>query len=58
MSIPQDPVILLSYINTLLRDKYPTFEALCDDLDSNAEDIKAKLESINYIYDEKLNKFC
>lgn len=58
MSVPQDPVILLSYINTLLRDKYSTLEVLCDDLDINADEIKAKLGAINYIYDETLNKFC
>ena len=58
MQMPQDPIILLSYVNTLLRDKYPTLEALCDDLNSNADEIKSKLESINYIYDVQLNKFC
>ncbi len=30
--LPQDPVILLSYINTRLRDSYSSLEALCDDL--------------------------
>ena len=32
MSIPNDPAILLSYINTLLRDKYDDLDKLCDDL--------------------------
>ena len=31
--LPQDPNILLSYINTKLRDQYPSLEALCEDLD-------------------------
>ena len=31
--LPQDPNILLSYINTKLRDQYPSLDALCDDLD-------------------------
>ncbi len=30
--LPQDPVILLSHINTRLRDSYSSLEALCDDL--------------------------
>ena len=30
--LPQDPMILLSYLNTKLRDFYPTLDALCDDL--------------------------
>ena len=27
--IPKDPVILLSYVNTQLRDYYDSLEALC-----------------------------
>ena len=27
--IPKDPVILLSYVNTQLRDYYESLEALC-----------------------------
>ncbi|HJB69908.1 MAG TPA: DUF4250 domain-containing protein, partial [Candidatus Flavonifractor avistercoris] len=30
--LPKDPVILLSVINTKLRDFYPSLDALCDDL--------------------------
>ena len=30
--LPQDPMILLSYLNTKLRDFSPTLDALCDDL--------------------------
>ncbi|MCQ4022787.1 MULTISPECIES: DUF4250 domain-containing protein [unclassified Ruminococcus] len=57
MSIPNDPTILLSYINTQLRDFYPSLEelgaALCVDL----EEIKSKLASIDYEYDAALNRF-
>jgi len=28
--IPQDPVILYSYINTMLRDKYPSLKEFCE----------------------------
>ncbi len=55
--LPNDPVILLSVINTKLRDFYPSLDALCDDLDENREQIEDKLKSIDYIYDEKQNKF-
>ncbi len=57
MSIPNDPFILLSYINTQLRDNYPSFEELCKSLSVDADEIKAKLESIDYKYDEQNNKF-
>ena len=56
--LPSDPVMLLSYINTQLRDKYNSLDALCDDMDVSAEDIKSKLADIDYTYTEELNKFC
>ena len=32
MQLPQDPAVLLSYVNMKLRDSYPSLAALCDDL--------------------------
>ncbi len=55
--IPQDPVMLLSYINLKLRDEYSSFEALCDDLDVSNVEIEEKLKSINYTYDKDQNQF-
>ncbi len=55
--LPKDPVILLSTVNTLLRDKYSSLDALMDDLGDDAKDIVDKLKSINYTYDEAANKF-
>ena len=55
--IPKDPVMLLSFINLKLRDFYPSFEALCDDLDVNAEEITDKLASIDYHYNKEKNQF-
>ncbi len=50
--------MLLSYVNTLLRDKYANLDALCDDLDVSKADITAKLSAAGFEYDENLNKFC
>ena len=36
MNLPRDPFLLLSVINTALRDKYTSFEALCEDIDFSA----------------------
>lgn len=58
MSLPNDPFMLLSYVNTMLRDKYANLDALCDDLDASKADITAKLSAAGFEYDEKLNKFC
>ena len=55
--LPQDPVILLSYLNTKLRDQYPSLEALCDDLQADAGEIAAKLEAVGYAYDPQRNQF-
>ena len=55
--LPKDPVILLSVINTKLRDFYPSLESFCDANGVSAEFICGKLETIDYQYDEKLNKF-
>lgn len=55
--IPKDPMILLSYINTQLRDFYPSLKAFCNDQELVEEEIRNQLKTINYQYDQKLNKF-
>lgn len=56
MSLPKDPVMLLSVVNTKLRDFYPSLEELAAAENMTAEEIISKLEMINYTYDEKQNK--
>ena len=56
--LPNDPFMLLSYINTQLRDKYSSLDELCDDMDVSAEDIISKLDNAGYVYDKNANKFC
>ena len=55
--LPQDPNILLSYVNTKLRDEYPSLDALCDDLDADPEEITRKLAAVGYTYDREKNRF-
>lgn len=55
--IPQDPMILLSYLNTKLRDEYKSLDLLCDDLQLDKSDIIQKMLSIDYAYDDALNRF-
>lgn len=55
--IPQDPVMLLSYVNLKLRDYYDSIEALCEDLDLDRQELEQKLESIDYRYDQEHNQF-
>ena len=55
--IPQDPVMLLSFINLKLRDYYGSLEQLCDGLDVKEQEIRDKLASIDYHYNEERNQF-
>lgn len=57
MSIPNDPAILLSYINTKLRDYYKSLDELCDDLEVNIDEITAKCRLIGYEYSYERNQF-
>lgn len=56
-NIPQDPNILLSFVNTRLRDNYSSLALLCDDLDIDETELKARLATIGYTYEPQLNKF-
>ncbi len=56
-NLPNDPMILLSYINTQLRDNFSTLDELCQSLDVEKADIEAKLNTIDYSYNPALNKF-
>lgn len=55
--IPSDPAMLLSFVNMKLRDYYTSLDAMCDDLDIDADELKKKLSAIDYHYDPELNKF-
>lgn len=55
--LPGDPVILLSVINTKLRDYYPTLDALCDDMQIDRKELSEKLDLIDYEYDARRNQF-
>lgn len=55
--IPNDPVMLLSYINTQLRDFYPNLDELCKTLDIDKYELENKLAAIDYRYNAEMNKF-
>jgi len=57
MSIPQDPIILLSYINTQLRDFYPNLTELCQTLNIDEKELCDKLKAVDYEYNAELNQF-
>ena len=55
--IPKDPVILLSFINTKLRDEYESLSDLCAALDADEAAIRDTLLALDYRYDPVHNQF-
>ncbi len=55
--IPKDPVMLLSYVNTQLRDNYSSLNDLAASIGIAENEITGKLEAIGYRYDPEQNRF-
>jgi len=55
--LPLDPMILLSVVNTKLRDEYEGLDALCEDLEQDRKDLEARLAAVGYHYNEAQNRF-
>lgn len=56
-TLPKDPVMLLSVVNTNLRDFYGSLDEFCKAKDVDSQEIISKLEKINYKYDAERNQF-
>ena len=52
-----DPYILLSFINTKLRDEDIDFDVFLDKYDYSREEVTEKLSSIGFRYDVEQNQF-
>ena len=57
MNIPNDPVILLSFLNTKLRDYYKSADEMYDDLELDKNETEKKLAAIGYTYKAERNQF-
>ena len=55
--LPMNPVILLSVVNTRLRDTYPDLNELCAAEDVDRDTLEATLEKICFRYDKATNQF-
>lgn len=55
--LPSDPFILMSYINTKLRDDYASLDDLCDDMDVNRKELEDNLRAAGFEYNPVSNKF-
>ncbi len=57
MNIPKDPYLLLSFINTQLRDRFGDLEKCCEYYGIDAAQLKETLAAVDYEYDEERNQF-
>ena len=55
--IPKDPRILLSFVNTKLRDEYPSLTKLCAALDADEASLRTALAGLDYHYNPERNQF-
>ena len=55
--ITADPFMLLSIVNTKLRDFYSSLDVLCDDMGESREEIENTLKNIGYVYNSTQNRF-
>lgn len=56
-NMPKDPMMLLSFVNTSLRDKGIDLEELCKTFSVDKKEIEEKLDKMGYTYNNELNKF-
>ncbi len=57
MTLPQDPFILLSYVNTQLRDNFSTLEDLCANAGVPVEELVSRLKQAGFQYDPERRQF-
>ena len=55
--LPKDPVMLLSFINTKLRDQYHNLDQLCQSLDISRPELEQRRADIDYSYNPQSNQF-
>lgn len=55
--LPKDPVMLMSLINTKLRDVYFSLDELCEDMDISKTELIEMLGKAGFSYDPETNQF-
>jgi len=56
-NMPKDPMMLLSFVNTSLRDRGINLEELCKSFNVDKKEIEEKLDKLGYTYNNELNRF-
>lgn len=55
--LPNDPVMLMSFVNTKLRDAYDSFADFCADYGVEADALKERLRAAGFCYNAAQNQF-
>ncbi len=56
-NLPQDPFMLLSVVNTKLRDEYASLDELCKSLDVDRGALTQRLAEAGFEYMPEINQF-
>lgn len=56
-NIPNDPMMLYSFINMKLRDEYPTLDELCGSMGIDRAWLTEKMASVGFEYSAENNRF-
>lgn len=57
MTLPEDPMMLFSFINMKLRDNYSSLDELCDDMHLQKEMLVQKLKSAGSSIVKRITSF-
>lgn len=55
--LPQDPAMLLSYVNTRLRDDFDSLDDMCLALGISREELTARLADAGFEYSPENKRF-
>jgi len=55
--LPQDPFILLSFVNTELRDNFSSLAEFCAAHGADVDELTARLSAAGFEYDPEQNRF-
>lgn len=55
--LPQDPAMLMSFVNMKLRDEFSSLEDLCACYGISPEELKTKLAAFGFDWTPAINQF-
>ena len=56
-NLPTDPAMLMSFINTKLRDEFSSLDELCSTMGIDRSGLEQQLGEAGFVYSKEYNKF-